>query len=444
MSDNCCDVSSELVSTEPRKATRLLVTAATIDRAEAELDALCLLRYTATHHSTEFPFKVQWFGETVDCVTLKHLWDMCDSLFFAIEDYKQSQRISGLNTEPSLPRVATVPPTPVKVAPLDTLPSPGTLGLPWDLKFHPALAMLAGFVILALAMLFFSGCSAAPVDCSITNCEEAMPRTHDYKFEDYEAEALPHKTAKRGLPIVGVVTPPNGPWSRNNNLGQLVKFSEQANNTASILQMPENGPPEIWTVTLGSQDGFRTGLIQNGGYGITAQIEFGAGGATQTVEIDWLAGAQISWPCNAITVKAVYDNVTLSNPVHLTALASKGARPGGASPVKTIAQNLLIEGAGGRSLVYKIPDFAYRILVLPEVNTGVSPATAYQSFYSDDFELNLYSGNAPGAFIVSSLFFGNRAQAMMGLPVTGNARFATLYNNTADDLYVTIVALIQG
>lgn len=87
-------------------------------------------------------------------------------------------------------------------------------------------------------------------------------------------------------------------------LGEEQAFAPDANSRQTILKADELGPPEVYTITLGifysEQDWPGTGRA----FEVEAEINFGAGGATQVVKIDWVQGAQISLPMSAVNVVA--------------------------------------------------------------------------------------------------------------------------------------------
>lgn len=106
-----------------------------------------------------------------------------------------------------------------------------------------------------------------------------------------------------GVPSVAVLDPKNGSWSGNNQLGIEQPFAPDANNRQTILKLDEWGFPDIWTISLGLNAFTPTA----GGFDVTALIQYGAGGVTQEVEIDWLNGSGITLPMNALNVIAQYN-----------------------------------------------------------------------------------------------------------------------------------------
>lgn len=123
-------------------------------------------------------------------------------------------------------------------------------------------------------------------------------RAHEIQRTPGPEQAIPIIPAKRG------------PWTGNNQLGIQRKFAPDDNNRQTILKLDEWGFPETWTLCLGLDfdhlqwnptPGF------SASFDVTAVIDFGIGGVMQTVEMDWVNGASIVLPMNAVNVIAQYN-----------------------------------------------------------------------------------------------------------------------------------------
>lgn len=122
----------------------------------------------------------------------------------------------------------------------------------------------------------------------------------DDQFERRAREIQRTPGASQGLPII---PSKQGPWTGNNQLGIEREFAADSNNRQTILKLDEWDFPDVWTICLGMNDFTPT----QGGFDVTALIQFGIGGVTQVVEVDWLNGSGISLPMNALNVVAQYN-----------------------------------------------------------------------------------------------------------------------------------------
>lgn len=248
-----------------------------------------------------------------------------------------------------------------------------------------------------------------------------------------------------------------GPWSGNNQLGYKLPFAPDANNRQSVLKLDEWGFPELWTISLGI-DGFPGGAFDR--FGVRAVISFGAGGSVQTIDVDWRNGTQISLVMNAVDVVAEFQNLDVESEgqgLFLTVQISPGNRPGGNTPVCTMVaegdtviivappfpKGTLMEGVtlanGSNSGLIRIPPFASRVLAVPAGLTNAEIA----AFFDDDVRLVLTTGNNIGSRIVQSAR-GSDLLTRKGIDVTGEARFAILFNDSGSPVTFTMYSELCG
>src|SRR6266700_163117 len=149
---------------------------------------------------------------------------------------------------------------------------------------------MAKFLILFLTL--FS------VNCALPVGEDDMSRRN--------LENAPVVHGPAGVPAVATVIPSNGSWTGNNQLGALVDFAPDSNARQTILKLDEWGPPEEWTISLFLRDQQQ----EFSALGIQAEINFGVGGGTQTVFVDWANGVEITKTMNAVNVIAQYSTNT--------------------------------------------------------------------------------------------------------------------------------------
>ena len=251
--------------------------------------------------------------------------------------------------------------------------------------------------------------------------------------------------------------PLKGPWTGNNNLGIRQPFAPDANNRQTILKTPEWGFPVVWTVTLGIV-GFPQGDFD--GFGIKAILEAGVGGCTQTIEIDWRNGTQISLVMNALNVIAEFQNLDTNETtgLELTVEVARGNRPGASGPPVltltsagttgfatspfpegTLMEDVIIP-AGGDSGLMRIPELATKILVGAALPTAVN----ILRLHNQNVRLATITGNTFGATGVLAISGADLVASGGGIPVTGQARYAILFNGSGDPVEVTFWAEIAG
>lgn len=247
--------------------------------------------------------------------------------------------------------------------------------------------------------------------------------------------------------------PRTGPWSGNNQLGYELPFAPDDDNRQTILKLDEWGMPEMWTVSLGMR-GFPQGLFD--GFGVRANINFGVGGSTQTIEVDWRNGAQVSLVMNAVNVIASFQNLDIDTEgqgLFLSVQMSRGNRPGKNGPLATLLSfgpsgvfpsnpfakgtpmsSVTIPNATSTGLMV-IPPFASRIVA---VSAGGIPADI-ANFYNANNFFNLVSGNNAALRPVNSLR-GSDLLSKGGLDVFSEARFATFFNASGGDIEASFYA----
>ncbi|HET9929950.1 MAG TPA: hypothetical protein VFQ35_04650 [Polyangiaceae bacterium] len=253
----------------------------------------------------------------------------------------------------------------------------------------------------------------------------------DTTFERKVAEMEP------AHPPLSVVDsqPKKGPWTGNNNLGYRLKFAPDADNRQTILKLPEWGFPEVWTVSL-ALSGFPGGLFD--GFGVTGHLEFGVGGATENIAVDWANGTQVSLAMNALNVIAEFSNLDVTEEgqgLELIVQLARGNRPGGSRPPTLTMLRDEPFGAGADTGNLEIPAFASRIIAVPSDPT----VAGVTNFYSSDIVMDLVTGNVGSGHVVSAVS-GAQLASVRGLDVVGDARFARLINHGTNATRVTVYA----
>ena len=189
----------------------------------------------------------------------------------------------------------------------------------------------------------------------------------------------------------------SGPWTGSNTLGNVVGYAPDATNRQTILKMDEWGPPEMWTISLGiTYDDWGSLVFPAvAACDIIAEIDFGCGGSTQTVEMSWLNGASISLPMNAVSVKARYASTAFFgelNPppnLRLSAQIARGSKPSTAFLALSPYDGTLL-AAPPAITRWNIPAFATQFKCLP-LNNNPDPVAA-APFYSPTNKVYINAG----------------------------------------------------
>lgn len=243
-------------------------------------------------------------------------------------------------------------------------------------------------------------------------------------------------------PVVQVI-PSNGWWTGSQNIGSEMDINPDSTGRQTVLKLPESGAPEMWTISLYLVDN----LQHYNGFDITAEIEFGAGGTTQIVKVDWLNGAQITLPMNAVNVVASFNNFDIladGAGLRIGVQLARGNRPGGDPPVLTIAENITVLKGGVNEQVFDIPRFAKKLHVAPR---GIFAAL---NFIPGSAAANLVtittSTDKPGTSGRPVITKTLSAVMNDGIEVTGSARTVviTVDGTSANDFSCTLWADIAG
>ena len=230
---------------------------------------------------------------------------------------------------------------------------------------------------------------------------------------------------RAGLPPVATIVPRQGWWSNYPQLGEEQAFAPDANSRQTILKADELGPPEVYTITLGIAYSEQDWPGAGRAFEVEAEINFGAGGATQVVKIDWVQGAQISLPMNAVNVIATYniDGAAAPRPpadLRLSAMVGRGPALGKSRWTDPTPFPLV---ALGQTPPRRIAAFASRIWVI-----AASPAGADLVFTAGNF-LIFQGGPLPGDEQVASVRLDQYLNAIgEGIVIPGQAKYASIFN----------------
>ena len=228
-----------------------------------------------------------------------------------------------------------------------------------------------------------------------------------------------------GIPPVAPIVPRIGWWSDYPQFGEEQAFPPSAQTRQQILKADELGPPEVHTLTLGISYSEENWPGTGRAFEVEAEINFGAGGATQVVRIDWVQGAQISLPMNAVNVVATYNIDALTPPqppsdLRLSVMLGSGAARGKARWTDPTPLSLV---ALGQVAPRRIAPFASRIRVIAS-----NPAGADLIFTAGNF-LVFLGGPLVSDEQVASVRLDHYLNAIGdGIAIPGEAKYATIFN----------------
>lgn len=293
--------------------------------------------------------------------------------------------------------------------------------------------MVARFypVVICLLLLVGEVCCSPSVEP-----EPESDMTRRVVVYDHPPRALDYANPPRATHSRVYSEPPtDGWWKGSNQLGQGVAFQQNQNNRQRILQMPEWGPPDRWTISLGVE--FGDDLDANHVFEAQGNIKFGVGGAQNQVDVDWVTGTTLSVVANTITIDAVWTALTVNGPpanVRLLAEVCRGNSSYLVSATNTVATGSIAAAAtfGPR----RIPNFARRVHVLPL--TG-----SFSNAYNPANFLR-FSGDSVGT-TSSGAIFGDtlKEQVGSGVVIPGQSKFWLLTNNDANPFASMVVFDIE-
>ena len=239
--------------------------------------------------------------------------------------------------------------------------------------------------------------------------------------DDFFDRAPPGSPKKPPTPVQ-VVPTRKGVWSGSNELGYEVPFAFDGTTPQTVFKMDEWDFPQMWTLSLGYR--LEGDLDAGEVFDAKAIIEFGSGGIIQTFEMDWVVGARVSLPMNAVNVKALYEINSGSVPdnrVFLNCLLARGAAPSRA----TRSFILTAAGVGGLSTPIKIPAFAKSFQIVGGGDPNGDP-------YTGDMSYRMGFNNA--ATPVSAVIDGS--ELLQGpatkVPIPARMKYFAFENNNAD------------
>lgn len=250
----------------------------------------------------------------------------------------------------------------------------------------------------------------------------------------------PHRSVpSSAVPLVQTMDAQHGPWTNNPNYGANIPFSADANNRQKILKLDEWGPPSEWTLSLGMYYD-ESNAANDISFRIIADVTIGAGGATQTFQVDITRGVKIASTMNAIDVVVQYvpdfaipAALKVPTDLRVTALLSRGCRAGNYPPTLSFPVTQLA-GGGTHTAPLPIPNFARAVWVLPvQINAVVPVIDPYISTVQLDLVANKNLDAVVEMPLSHILSFAN------GFPVPAESKYWILNNDSANIVSVIVV-----
>ena len=235
-----------------------------------------------------------------------------------------------------------------------------------------------------------------------------------------------------GAQPVVPIEPMKGPWSGNQNLGSSKVWDSSLIGNQTIFKLPEWGMPKIWTLSLGIDPVSEWNALSS--FDMTATIFFGAGGTSQTIEMDWVNGSSIILPGNAFEVLArLYSDANTPavapDNIRLSVTASQGSlgTPSASRTFKYAVAN------GGNTTPKRIPNFAKYMIVLNASNTGVGQTSAFDA----TVRYEVIPGTAGGTVFQ---MYGDMLYNVGGvMPIPAMGRYIRIWNASAAICYPVVV-----
>jgi hypothetical protein len=227
-----------------------------------------------------------------------------------------------------------------------------------------------------------------------------------------------------GIVPVAAIVPRNGWWSNYPPFGEEQAFPASSNRQL-ILKADELGPPEVYTLTFGISYSEQEWPGEVRTFDIEAEINFGAGGATQVAKIDWVQGAQVSLVMNAVSVFASYsiDPETAPNrpaDLRLSVMVGRGSSPSKAQWTDPTPVDIL---PLAQTLPRRIAPYSSRIHVI------ASDFTSTDRVFSAQNLLVFFGGPRASDARVGLVRMDQYLNALgNGIVIPGQAKYASVVN----------------
>jgi hypothetical protein len=152
--------------------------------------------------------------------------------------------------------------------------------------------------------------------------------------------------------------PAHGNWTGSAQLG-VIKLNNELGPNQTLLKTDEWWHPHTWTLSLWTKKRNPQGPLDNAApLTTTVEVDFGAGGATQTLKVDFVRGTMLTLPTNSIVVRVVKSSLDSE----IYAQVAIGPRGPCGCPQFQLLRNQAV-AAGGVSPLVEIPPFTSELRV---------------------------------------------------------------------------------
>jgi hypothetical protein len=152
--------------------------------------------------------------------------------------------------------------------------------------------------------------------------------------------------------------PAHGNWTGSAQLG-VIKLNNELGPNQTLLKTDEWWHPHTWTLSLWTKKRNPLGPDDNASPLTTiVEVDFGAGGAMQTLKVDFVRGTMLTLPTNSIVVRVIRS----SRDSEIYAQVAIGTRGPCGCPQLQLFRNQPV-AAGGVSPLVEIPPFTSELRI---------------------------------------------------------------------------------
>lgn len=234
---------------------------------------------------------------------------------------------------------------------------------------------------------------------------------------------------RSGAMPVHLIRQSRGKWTGNNQLGVELPFLVDPSNPQTILKLDEWGMPEVWTISLTCR--LPKELVAGQIFDLVGTINFGAGGLTQSFQVDWVNDTIFSLPMNAINILASWSELAFINGVPPPPGVQVGAiiSPGSTTHGRATRTSLFGTLPNNQSVINPITNTFPPIPAFAKSATLTGSGVAStNTLYSAGTALIFLANNNTAVQTNIQTIPGNFLGPGVRVPIPANARYWTVAN----------------